>query len=80
MDWPNSVCQDEFEISNLVNGNFRVPIICGYNTGEHSKLFNLIFIQINTASTVESVGLAFSDIVLIIMDLWPIPESSGRFL
>ena len=80
MDWPNSVCQDEFEISNLVNGNFRVPIICGYNTGEHSKLFNLIFIQINTASTVESVGLAFSDIILIIMDLWPIPESSGRFL
>jgi len=31
----NSVCQDEFEVSNLVNGNFRVPIICGYNTGEH---------------------------------------------
>jgi len=34
----NSVCQDEFEISNLVNGNFRVPIICGYNTGEHIYL------------------------------------------
>jgi len=31
----NSVCQDEFDVSNLVNGNFRVPIICGYNTGEH---------------------------------------------
>ena len=62
MDGPNSVCQDEFDVSNLVNGNFRVPIICGYNTGEHSKLFNLIFIQINTA---ENVGLSFSDIVLI---------------
>ena len=47
MDGSNSVCQDEFEVSNLVNGNFRVPIICGYNTGEHSKLFNLILIQIN---------------------------------
>ena len=39
MDGPNSVCRDEFEISNLVNGNFRIPTICGYNTGEHSKLF-----------------------------------------
>ena len=45
MDGLNSVCQDEFEISKLVNGNFRVPIICGYNTGEHSKLFNDRFLR-----------------------------------
>ena len=61
MDGSNSVCQDEFEVSNLVNGNFRVPIICGYNTGEHSKLFNLILIQINmytaNVSPVKSTGL-----------------------
>ena len=28
-----------FQITNLSNGNFRVPTLCGYNTGEHSKSF-----------------------------------------
>ena len=34
----DSECRDKFEVSNLSTGNFRVPTLCGFNTGEHSKL------------------------------------------
>ena len=36
----DSECRDKFEVSNLSTGNFRIPTICGFNTGEHSKLFD----------------------------------------
>ena len=34
----DSVCQDTFEVQNLAGGNHRIPTICGFNTGEHSKI------------------------------------------
>ena len=43
----DSECRDKFEVSNLSTGNFRIPTLCGFNTGEHSKLFDFSLFNSN---------------------------------
>ena len=43
----DSECRDKFEVSNLSTGNFRIPTLCGFNTGEHGKLFDFSLFHSN---------------------------------
>ena len=51
MDGPNSVCRDEFEVFNSNGDNGRIPTICGYNTGEHSKMFHFFYSSQHTVKS-----------------------------